>query len=47
MSKPDRGDVEFSGGYDETRGGYVEGKISFSWGDPTPSSDSQDIPSND
>ncbi|MBI5272668.1 MAG: hypothetical protein HY861_01635 [Chlamydiia bacterium] len=47
MSKPDRADVEISGGRDETRGGYVEGKISISWGDPKSSSDSQDKPSND
>lgn len=44
MSKPDRGDVEISGGYDETRGGYIEGKISASWGDPKPSPDSEDKP---
>jgi len=47
MSKPDRAEATFSGGYDESRGGYVEGKVSMSWGDPNSSSDSKNKPSND
>ena len=42
MSRPSRVDAEVIGGYSEDRGGYVEGKISASWGDSTPAPSSSD-----
>lgn len=45
MSKPNRGEIEFSGGYNEEKGSYVEGKVSLSWElgeSPKSSSDSKE-----
>ena|SRR5690348_9950305 len=42
MSRPDRGEIDFTYGYDEERGGFIEGRISASWGESKSSSESSD-----
>ena len=38
MAKPSNVEGELTGGYSEERGGYIEGKISASWGESKSSS---------